>query len=410
MRKKKTMLWCSLGVLLSVRLLVMITTPVFEPSEARYAAISANMARTGDFLVPHLTHKGVYASFDGKPPLVFQAGGVFCRLMGVSEFAVRFFPFLSALLLLFILYHTARAQYGRGAASLAVGICTSSVALYATAGFAMTDMSLTCSVSGALLLYTRLRQERHLALFLGIAVLLGCGMLVKGPVALALFGLPVLADAMLNHHGQFLLDHRWLPGAVIFLIISAPWFVLMHEENPDFLRYFFINENFLRFLVHDYGDKYGAGRETFRGMALVWLFVVSLPWTLLPLLTLRHLHVPGLRRISQDFPALATIVITGFWCLTSRVPLTYLLPTVPLVALWLASGCNRRPLLWKLLPYSAALAMLVLIGSLLYAQNFSKKMPGPDAGPRTHGLHYSHEFYHGPWGIGAPSWENGDAR
>ena len=404
------MFWCSLGALLLVRLLVMIATPVFDPSEARYAAISANMARTGDFLVPHLTHKGVYGTFDGKPPLVFQAGGVLCRLLGVNEFAVRLFPFLSALLLLFILYHTARKLYGRGTASLAVGICASSVALYATAGIAMTDMSLSCCVSGALLLYARLRQVRHHAPFLGISALLACGMLVKGPVALALFGLPVLADAMLNRNWQLLLDRRWLPGAVLFLVLAAPWFILMQEKNPDFLRYFFINENLLRFLVHNYGDKYGAGRETFRGMALVWLFVVSLPWTLVPLFTLRRHHMSNVRHISQNFPALATIVITGFWCLTSRVPLTYLLPTVPLAALWIATDCRHRPLLWKLLPYSAALAMLVVIGTLLYAQNFTKKMPGPDARPRTHGLHYSHEFYHGLWGIGAPSCKNGDAR
>ena len=39
---------CVLAALLSVRLIVMAVSPVFEPSEARYAAISANMARTGD--------------------------------------------------------------------------------------------------------------------------------------------------------------------------------------------------------------------------------------------------------------------------------------------------------------------------------------------------------------------------
>ena len=62
-----------LCALLGARLLIMATTPVFEPSEARYAAISANMARTGDWFVPSFTYEGVYQPFAGKPPLVFQA-------------------------------------------------------------------------------------------------------------------------------------------------------------------------------------------------------------------------------------------------------------------------------------------------------------------------------------------------
>jgi len=102
--------WLILAVLAAVRLVVMATVPVFDPSEARYAAISANMARTGDFVVPHFTYKGVYQSFDGKPPLVFQAGGLFCKVFGVCEFAVRLFPFLSAALLLGILYAAVRRR------------------------------------------------------------------------------------------------------------------------------------------------------------------------------------------------------------------------------------------------------------------------------------------------------------
>ena len=35
-------------ILVAVRVAAMLVAPVFEPSEARYAAISANMARTGD--------------------------------------------------------------------------------------------------------------------------------------------------------------------------------------------------------------------------------------------------------------------------------------------------------------------------------------------------------------------------
>ena len=145
--------WWVLLALAAVRLTLMATTPVFEPSEARYAAISANMARSGDFVVPHFTYDLEYQSFDGKPPLVFQAGGLFCRVFGVCEFAVRLFPFLSAVLLLAVLFYVVRRFSGEDRARLAVIACATSVAFYAAAGLSMTDMSLTCAVAGALLLY-----------------------------------------------------------------------------------------------------------------------------------------------------------------------------------------------------------------------------------------------------------------
>ena len=44
----------SLAAMVVMRVAVMLVAPVFEPSEARYAAISANMARTGDWFVPSL--------------------------------------------------------------------------------------------------------------------------------------------------------------------------------------------------------------------------------------------------------------------------------------------------------------------------------------------------------------------
>lgn len=71
-------------ILVAVRVAAMLVAPVFEPSEARYAAISANMARTGDWFVPSFTYKGVYQPFAGKPPFAFQASALSCKALGGS--------------------------------------------------------------------------------------------------------------------------------------------------------------------------------------------------------------------------------------------------------------------------------------------------------------------------------------
>ena len=155
--------WLILAALGAIRLALMATVPVFEPSEARYAAIAANMARTGDFVVPRFTHNLEYQSFDGKPPLVFQMGGLFCEVFGVNEFAVRLFPFLSAALLLLILHRTVARRSDAATARLAVVICATSVSFFAASGIAMTDMTLTACVAGALFAYWRFADDGRAA-------------------------------------------------------------------------------------------------------------------------------------------------------------------------------------------------------------------------------------------------------
>ena len=399
----------ALLALAAFRVAIMAWTPLFEPSETRYAAISANMARCGDWFAPSFTYKGKYEIFAGKPPLVFQACGAACRTLGVNEFAVRLFPFASFAALLWLVWYSARRGGARREeALLATAVCASCTALYATAGFCMTDMPLVCCVSGALLLYAA-DGARSLWSALAICALLAAGMLVKGPVAVALFGLCVAVDFVFER----VRTGRWprIPalnlaaGAALFAAICVPYFALVEQRQPGFLRYFFINENLMRFLVHDYGDKYGAGRESFRGMAAIWALLVTLPWSLAPVVSLAKERRTLLK---ESFALRSVCVIALFWCLTSRVPPTYLLPVVPLFALhlatvWTRARDGRAALLWKALPYAAAISALALGGTLLATRiTKPRKLPGAAAPQKISDHYFSHEFYHGPWGEGNP--------
>ena len=398
--KGKTFFWLLAG-LVAVRLALMAIIPVFEPSEARYAAISANMARSGDFVVPHFTHNLEYQSFDGKPPLVFQAGGLFCRLLGVNEFAVRLFPFLSAVLLLAILYHAVKRESDAETGRVAVLVCATSTAFYAAAGISMTDMTLTCCVAGALLLYRCFQAGYAVRYAAGVAALLGAGMIVKGPVALVMFGLPVLLDAFVNRRWRAVFNLRWLLVAPVFLAVAVPWFVLVEQRNPGSVWYFFYNENFMRFISHDYGDKYGAGREAFRGVSVLWALVATLPWSLVPLWSL-------VRRIREkrfafkslwteslaSFHFLCLLAIVGFWCLTSRVLIYYLFPVIPAFAAGLALRFGKTRL-ERLLPWGTLVSALVVAGALVGGMFFSDKMQGAATKFSPIENHYAYEFYHG---------------
>ena len=397
--------WLILAAMAVVRLALMATVPVFEPSEARYAAISANMARSGDFVVPHFTHNLEYQSFDGKPPLVFQAGGLFCELFGINEFAVRLFPFLSALLCLIILYHTVRKFSDPETGRLAVLVCMSCTAFYAASGICMTDMTLACCVAGALLLYRCFLNGFAWKYAAGVMALMGAGMIVKGPVALVMFGLPVIVDALVNRRWTGIFNWKWLATAPLFFLIAVPWFVFVEQRNPGAVWYFFYNENFMRFISHDYGDKYGAGREAFRGVSILWALVATLPWALIPLWDLvrrfKRSHNSNTQQLNNSnnslyssFGFLSLVVITGFWCLTSRVLIYYLFPVIPLFAAWLALEGGRSRLT-KLIPWGAGLSCVVLAGGLVGGMLFSDKMQGAKTEFSMRENHYAYEFYHG---------------
>ena len=343
---RKSFLWL-LTALVVLRLILNAVVPLMDPSEARYALICKIMAESGNYLEPKLIHEGVLMNFEGKPPLYFQAGALACHVFGVSLFAVRLPSTLFATGLLAVLYGALRRIRGSGAARLSVLLTLGSPVFFMYAGMCMTDMALAFCVCSAVFAYMlfdheTVRRNKKIA-SIGLFAALALGMLVKGPVALVMAGLPVFLFVLLGNRWHDLRNHAWVFGFAAFFLIAAPWYILMQRANPDFLYYFFVNENFKRFLFKEYGDQYGAGREFFRGMAFLWFLISNLPGVLLLLIPLcsragrgKLAGVLRKRTLADDLPLLGFLVITVFWCLTSRVLITYVLPTVPLFSVWLA--------------------------------------------------------------------------
>ena len=385
-----------LGALAVLRLALNCIVPLMDPSEARYALICKIMAESGNYLEPKLIHEGVLMNFEGKPPLCFQAGAVACRIFGVNLFAVRLPPFLFAAGLLAVLYGSVRRVKGESIAQLAALLTLSSPVFFLYAGMCMTDMALAFCVCSAVFAYMvfdheSVRRNKMLA-SIGFFAALALGMLVKGPVALVMAGIPVFLFVLLGNRWRDLKNHAWLPGFIVFFLIAAPWYILMQRANPEFLYYFFVNENFKRFLFKEYGDQYGAGREFFRGMAFLWFLLSNLPAVLLVLFPVcsregrsKLAELWRKRVLADDLPLLGFLAITLFWCLTSRVLITYVLPTVPLFSVWLAGsltawkfadGAGFRKMLRTALPVVWCVMCAVFALFQFAADRWIDKMPG----------------------------------
>jgi len=362
-----------LAVALLARCAAMCLLPLTDPTEGRYAQVSQEMVATGDWVTPRIWMNETHLPFMGKPPLFFWFAAGAMKLFGVNEFAARL-PSLAAALLLLALLYIVLDRYGCGSGLAGVLITASCGFFFAVSGVVAVDMLLSACVAGSLLAFfafacepsRRIRQRWSLLVFF----LLAMGFLTKGPVAIVLFGLPVLAWTVRWRQWTLLRSHRWVSGILLFLALVVPWFVLCEARNPGFLKYFFLNENLLRFVTHDYGDAYGSGHLYPRGSALLMFLAASAPWSLFALWQVARsrsaARILTLADRQESFLFLGFAAGTLFWCFARQLLATYTLPLVPLFAAWLAFRIRHDSALTRK-TVAAASVLLAVMGALALA-------------------------------------------
>jgi 4-amino-4-deoxy-L-arabinose transferase-like glycosyltransferase len=254
-----------------------------DPTEARYADIALHMHLSKDYITPWVVVDGRLIPYWGKPPLHFWLTSASYSLFGISEWSARFPSFLAGLLVVLMTWHFARRLYGPRTAALSSVILASSPLFFFVYGASAVDASLSAAITGAMISFALAANPGNpsAARRWGILffVFLALGMLTKGPVAPALVFLAIGLWLLKTRQWRRLRALPWKFGVPLFLLLSVPWFVLAEIRTPGFLRYFFINEHILRYLVHDYGDKYGSGHVYPPGTSWFMLLVLFLPWS-----------------------------------------------------------------------------------------------------------------------------------
>ena len=172
-------------------------------------------------------------------------------------------------------------------------------------------------------------------------VFIALGVLIKGPVAIVMSGLPVFFYVLINNRWKNLKYHAWVLGTISFLAIVVPYYWIVSVKHPDFLQYFIIEENLNRFLFKGSASRFGTARESFYGVSFFWFILLNLPTVflmqLLPSKNRKRMYSWDMFKDPlTGMSALTCISLTLFWALTSRVLITYLLPTIPFFAVFLA--------------------------------------------------------------------------
>lgn len=335
--------------------------PLLDPDEGRYAEIPREMLERGDFITPYLN----YVKYFEKPPLHYWLNAISFKIFGFTEFAARAPAALMGLCGVLFTYHVGRTLFGRRAGLLAATILGTSLGFIVIGRYNVIDMTLTfwmTATLGCFLLAAREGERRAGLYYYLFYVAAALTVLAKGLIGLILPGGVIVLFIILTGRWRLLREMRLFTGTLLFLLVAAPWFVLVSLRNPEFLRFFFIHEHFERFLTKAHG-RYEPP----------WFFIPVLAGFMLPWSFYIPSAVRGIwkeRRTATGEARLYLLlwgaVIFTFFSLSSSKLIPYILPVFPAVALLVGEFFARvfdRGAPFPAIPTTLAAAVLTIGGA-----------------------------------------------
>ncbi|HJV65667.1 MAG TPA: glycosyltransferase family 39 protein [Geomonas sp.] len=301
--------------------------PLLGTDEVRYLEIPREMLERGDFVTPTLN----YVTYFEKPPLHYWCDALATLLFGQTPFAARFFGALWSLLDVLLVYHLGRKLFGRQKALLAAGVLGTSIGFLIQGRVNITDTTLTfflCAALGSFLLATRPQEPRKALYYYLFYIFSALAVLSKGLIGVVLPAGIILLFILCTRRWSLLREMRLPLGIPLFLLVCAPWFVLVSLRNPDFLQFFFVHEHFQRFLTkvhHRYEPPW---------YFLPILFSCMLPWSFfLPAALWQSRPDRSESGEARLFLLLWGAVIFLFFSLSHSKLIPYIMPVYPAFAL-----------------------------------------------------------------------------
>jgi 4-amino-4-deoxy-L-arabinose transferase-like glycosyltransferase len=318
------------------------------PDEPRYAAISREMARSGDWVTPRLWGEAWFE----KPALLYWMEGAAFRAGLSEDLAPRLPVVLTGVAFLIFFYWVLRREFGDPAAGFSTAILATSAGWLSLSHIGVTDVPMSAAFSAAMLIslaWLERGERRWLPL---AAALLGLAVMAKGLVPL------VLAMPLAWIGRRRLLDWFRPPVVAAFAVVALPWYVLCFLCNGrPFLETFFWQQQVARFTT----TALAHGQP-------IWFFVPVIVAALFPwipglaLLTGPALYSDSRRRFLLLWPVFGFIF---FSAAENKLP-SYVLPLIPpLAALMGIALAGHKRARWLLVTTAALLVFLGPIAAVL---------------------------------------------
>jgi 4-amino-4-deoxy-L-arabinose transferase-like glycosyltransferase len=267
------------------------TPALLDDADGGHAIVAREMLERGDFAVMHMN--GV--RWLEKAPLHYWLVAASYKLLGESAFSTRLPLALGVAGLVLMVYFFGLQFFGERAGFYAgLAICTG-IGTWIYTRAMIPEAIYALQFTAAFYLFLRAWQGTLPTRFgyWGCAAAIGLAALTRALIGV-IFPLGVITLFVLATRGQSDGKSRWreLPvwtGALVFLLVAAPWHVLVSLRAPGFFNFYFFNEHFLRALGWRYPADYGSvPLPLWWAEHLVWLF----PWSFFLPFALREVPYP----------------------------------------------------------------------------------------------------------------------
>ena len=307
---------------------------LWEPDEARHSEMAREMLESGDWVTTRLN----YVHYFEKPVFTFWLLAASFKIFGVSETSARLVPVVCATLTVLLVYFMGRRLWN-GNAGLWSGICLATTLMYiGIAQIILVDMPLllgvTLAIYGALVVRDGQGYGRYLCA-IGAAI----GFLSKGVLGIGLPGLMILCFIILSKEWGLLRQLLKLRVILFFLLLCAPWYVIMSIKNPEYFTYFW--QDHVERLFTDRQSRWEPPYFYLGVLAVGFLpWIVMLPWALKQLWPgFRQLRLPANRACL--WVCIWFFIFFLFFSISSSKMYHYALPMLPPFALIIGWGMSQ---------------------------------------------------------------------
>ena len=299
---------------------------IYALDEAKNSTCAREMMDRGDMVVPTFN----YQLRGDKPPLHYYFMMAAYKLFGINEFSARFFSMVMGVLTVLAVFLFTDRYINRNAALMAAIALISSLHFALQFHMAVPDPYLVFFMTlGWMFMFISLQSpgwKNTMILYASFAL----ATLAKGPVAVVLPGISLLA--YLLHTGRFNLKEirslKPIPGIFLFLVITMPWFIMVHiRTHGAWTRIFFLEHNL---------DRYTSTMEGHGAFFLVTPLIVLLGMLPFSVFSIQSL-VAGWKNRKENslllYCFLIVLTIIGFFSISRTKLPNYTVPAYPFLAI-----------------------------------------------------------------------------